>query len=105
MPNPITNSNADMLVKMVEGLLPDSSSYEVRSYAENLPEDIDAAMDRFVRDLEVDDWLEKAMRLRKVDIQAMLYKIAERYEADEKEASEMINDTMMDLRSDTGWPM
>lgn len=105
MPNPTTNSNADMLVKMVEGLLPDSSSYEVRSYAENLPEDIDAAMDRFVRDLEVDDWLEKAMRLRKVDIQAMLYKIAERYEADEKEASEMINDTMMDLRSDTGWPM
>ncbi len=105
MSNPTTNSDADMLVKMVEGLLPDSSSYEVRSYAENLPEDIDAAMDRFVRDLEVDDWLEKAMRLRKVDIQAMLYKIAERYEADEKEASEMINDTMMDLRSDTGWPM
>ncbi len=68
MSNPTTNSNADMLVKMVEGLLPDSSSYEVRSYAENLPEDIDAAMDRFVRDLEVDDWLEKAMRLRKVDI-------------------------------------
>lgn len=105
MSNQTTNSDTDMLVKMVEGLLPDSSSYEVQSYAENLPEDIDAAMDRFVRDLEIDDWLEKAMRLRKVDIQAMLYEIAERYEADEKEASEAATDTMMDLRADTGWPM